>query len=42
MTRGLGLDVVVEQAPFEPEHGAYGDYGHASGHGHHHGHARHH
>ena len=42
MTRGLGLDVVVEQAPFEPEPGAYGDYGHASGHGHHHGHARHH
>lgn len=44
MVRGLGLVVVVEQAPFEPEPGAYGDYGHASGHGHHHGdaHAHHH
>ncbi len=42
MVRGLGLDVTVEQAPFEPEPGAYGDYGHASGRGHHHGHAHHH
>ncbi len=33
MLRGLGLEVTVEQAPFEPEPGAY------SGHGHHHGHA---
>jgi urease accessory protein len=40
MVRGLGLTVSVEQAPFEPEPGAYGDYGHAQGHGHHHdGHA---
>lgn len=38
MLRGLGLEVVVELAPFEPEPGAYGDYGHAPGHGHHHGH----
>ncbi|MCP5142536.1 MAG: urease accessory protein UreE [Chromatiales bacterium] len=29
MVRGLGLEVVVEQAPFEPEPGAYGG-------GHHH------
>lgn len=33
MLRGLGLTVMVEQAPFEPEAGAY-----ASGHGHGHGH----
>lgn len=33
MVRGLGLTVAVEQAPFEPEAGAY-----ASGHGHGHGH----
>ncbi len=33
---GLGLSVTVEQAPFEPEPGAYGDYGHAEGHAHHH------
>ena len=32
MVRGLGLEVTVEQAPFEPEWGAYGA-GH--GHGHH-------
>ncbi|MGD9356153.1 MAG: urease accessory protein UreE [Chromatiales bacterium] len=42
MVRGLGLSVVIEQVPFEPEPGAYGDYGHASGQGHHHGHAHHH
>jgi urease accessory protein len=42
MVRGLGLDVVVEQAPFEPESGAYGNYGHAPGHTHHHGHAHEH
>jgi urease accessory protein len=30
MVRGLGLDVCVEDAPFEPEAGAYG--GHAHGH----------
>lgn len=33
MVRGLGLTVVVEQAPFEPEAGAYG---HSHGHGHSH------
>ena len=32
MVRGLGLEVVTEQAPFEPESGAY------SGGGHHHSH----
>ena len=35
MLHGLGLQVVVEQAPFEPEAGAYGG-GHS--HGHHHDH----
>ncbi|MBM0104782.1 urease accessory protein UreE [Steroidobacter sp. S1-65] len=29
MVRGLGLQVVVEQAPFEPEAGAYGAHPHA-------------
>lgn len=33
MLRGLGLTVAVEQAPFEPEAGAY-SAGHAHGHGH--------
>src|SRR5580692_1137202 len=41
MVRGLGLTVTIEQAPFEPEAGAYhadaeGSHGHA--HSHHHGH----
>ena len=36
MVRGLGLTVVVEQAPFEPEAGAYG---HSHGHGHSHEHS---
>jgi urease accessory protein len=44
MVRGLGLTVVVEEAPFEPEGGAYhahhshgGDHGHAhEGHDHEH------
>ena len=36
MVRGLELSVTVEQAPFEPEPGAYGDYGHAEAHAHHH------
>lgn len=36
MLRGLGLTVTVEQAPFEPEPGAYG--GSVDGHGHHHHH----
>jgi len=38
MLRGLGLSVMVEQAPFEPEAGAYhadGDGGHGHSHGHH-------
>lgn len=37
MVRGLGLSVVVEQATFEPESGAY-----ASGHGHSHSHSHQH
>jgi urease accessory protein len=32
MLRGMGLEVAVEQAPFEPEPGAYAK----AGHGHHH------
>lgn len=38
MVRGLGLTVSVEDAPFEPEAGAYGHGAHAMmhGHGHHH------
>ncbi len=40
MVRGLGLTVVVEQAPFEPEAGAYGhSHGHGHGHSHEHGHS---
>jgi urease accessory protein len=42
MVRGLGLEVSVELAAFEPEPGAYGDYGHGPGHGHQHGHAHEH
>ncbi len=30
MVRGLGLDVAVEEAPFEPEPGAYGGHSHAA------------
>ena len=37
MLHGLGLQVVVEQAPFEPEAGAYGG-GHSHGHSHSHSH----
>ncbi len=37
MLRGLGLEVVSEQAPFEPEEGAYG--GQSGGHSHGHSHA---
>ncbi|EKS32600.1 urease accessory protein UreE [Afipia clevelandensis] len=41
MVRGLGARVIVIEAPFDPEGGAYAGGGHA-GHGHHdHGHARH-
>lgn len=40
MVRGLGLDVIVEEAPFEPEGGAYGAAPHHHGnvlmHGHQH------
>jgi urease accessory protein len=34
LCRGLGLDVRSENAVFEPEAGAYGDYGHLQGHTH--------
>ena len=30
MVRGLGLSVVVEQQPFEPEAGAYGGHSHSA------------
>ena len=41
MVRGLGLSVVVEEAPFEPEGGAYGHShaAHPHGEGHSHDHA---
>lgn len=42
MLKGLGLNPVFEQAPFEPEPGAYGDYAHAGGHGHSHSHSHSH
>jgi urease accessory protein len=32
MVAGLGLQVVVEEAPFEPEAGAYGGHSHAHDH----------
>ena len=41
MVSGLGLTVTVEEAPFEPEDGAYAGghgHGHEHGHGHHHEH----
>jgi urease accessory protein len=38
MVRGLGLTVVVEQVPFEPEAGAYGQSHGAHTHEHSHGH----
>ena len=38
MLRGLGLEVTVEQAPFEPEAGAYGNHAHSHSHGHSHDH----
>jgi urease accessory protein len=34
LCRGLGLEVRSENATFEPESGAYGDYGHLQGHTH--------
>ncbi len=52
MVRELGLSVIREEAPFEPETGAYHghahshehghDHDHAHGHHHHEGHAHHH
>lgn len=36
MVRGLGGEVVVDEAPFEPEAGAYGGQAGHGGHGHHH------
>jgi len=44
MVRGLGLVVTVEQAPFEPEAGAYssGAHGHAHNRDHSHGHSHDH
>ena len=38
MVRGLGLEVKTDQAPFEPESGAYA----GGSHGHHHGHSHDH
>lgn len=32
MVRGLGLSIAVEEAPFEPEAGAYGAHSHGSSH----------
>jgi len=37
MVKGLGLEVQVEDAPFEPEAGAYGGHAPLMGHGHSHG-----
>lgn len=34
MVKGLGLDIKVENAPFEPEGGAYGGQGHSHSHEH--------
>ena len=34
MVRGLGLEVISEQAPFEPESGAYSGGGHSHDHSH--------
>ncbi|MEJ1965887.1 MAG: urease accessory protein UreE [Gammaproteobacteria bacterium] len=42
MVQGLGLTVVVEQAPFEPEGGAYGGHSHSHGHDHSHDHGHEH
>ncbi|WP_373566038.1 hypothetical protein [Klebsiella pneumoniae] len=36
MLRGLGLEVIAEQAPFEPEAGAYQSAPHSHSHGHDH------
>jgi urease accessory protein len=37
MARGLGAELSVEQAPFEPEAGAYHGSDHGAAHGEHHG-----
>lgn len=43
MVHGLGGEAIVEEAPFEPEHGAYGGHGENGGHGgHSHGHGHEH
>lgn len=49
MVRGLGAKVVLIEAPFDPEGGAYGhgtvtghDHGHSHDHGHRHGHSHDH
>lgn len=34
MVQGLGLHVIFESAPFEPEGGAYGSHSHSHGHDH--------
>jgi urease accessory protein len=39
MVRGLGLEVLFEQAPFEPEAGAYQGGSHAHSHSHSHSHS---
>jgi len=42
MVRGLGLDVVCEEAPFQPEPGAYGGTSNHHSHTHSHGHSHSH
>ena len=42
MLRGLGLEVTIEQAPFEPEPGAYGGSADSHGQHHQHEHSHHH
>lgn len=44
MLRGLGAKLSSVDAPFDPEHGAYGhhDHGHDHRHGHDHSHSHHH
>lgn len=42
MLRGLGLEVISEQAPFEPESGAYSGGGHSHSHSHDHSHDHNH
>ena len=42
MLRGLGLEVISEQAPFEPESGAYSGGGHSHSHSDDHSHAHNH